>query len=34
MDINIDITKVFGQEMAKIFAESLTEEELKNAANN
>lgn len=32
MEINAEINKVFGQEMAKLFAEQITEEELRTEA--
>lgn len=32
MEINAEINKVFGQEMAKLFAEQITEEELRDSA--
>lgn len=34
MEINTEINKVFGQEMAKIFCQSLNEEELKQKAQD
>lgn len=32
MELTAEITKVFGQEMAKLFADQISEEELKNTA--
>ena len=34
MEINAEINKVFGQEMAKLFAEQISEEELRKEAIN
>ena len=34
MEINAEINKVFGQEMAKLFAEQISEEELRKEAVN